>query len=336
METKQFEFGENSDFIQWLKENKDVESLILKGLIPLRVANELSEAILDSNITRVNVLDCEIDCEFSVAIPEDESYLDILMSEYEWDGCLYPVIVKLICNKSYAQTFLIENHCVLSDDKKVLIHMPDEKNITVANGVESIGISAFHGYKVQKVILPNSLKKISDRAFQWCESLNVIDIPDSVKELGKKSFSYGGDELHITLPKFLEEIPICCFRCTYLASMNMPPYLKAIRSGNALNFENTFDVVLPEGFESLEDDTFNIVDSIYLPSTVKEVAPDWYYEDIVGFCGDMIPKVWISPDNPNFDMFKKKLHPEHQIEQVRLAELPKKCEKWRKKLPKTR
>lgn len=336
MVTKQFEFGENSDFIQWLKENKDVESLILKGLIPLRVANELSEAILDSNITRVNVLDCEIDCEFSVAISEDESYLDILMSEYEWDGCLYPVIVKLICNKSYAQTFLIENHCVFSDDKKVLIHMPDEKIITVADGVESIGISAFHGYKVQKVILPNSLKKISDRAFQWCESLNVIDIPDSVKELGELSFSYGGDELHITLPKFLEEIPYSCFRCTNLASMNFPPYLKAIRSGNALNFETTLDVVLPEGFESLEDDTFNIVDSIYLPSTVKEVAPDWYYEDIVGFCGDMIPKVWISPDNPNFDMFKKKLHPEHQIEQVSLAELPKKCEEWRKKLPKTR
>ena len=54
--------------------------------------------------------------------------------------------------------------------------------------------------------------------------------------------------------------------------MNFPPYLKAIRSGNALNFETTLDVVLPEGFESLEDDTFNIVDSIYLPSTVKEVA----------------------------------------------------------------
>lgn len=336
MVTKQFEFGENSDFIQWLKENKDVESLILKGMIPLRVANELSEAILDSNITRVNVLDCEIDCEFSFAIRKDENYLDYLMLEYQEDGVAYPVIVKLICNKSYAQTFLIENHCVFSDDKKVLIHMPDEKIITVADGVESIGISAFHGYKVQKVILPNSLKKISDHAFQWCESLNFIDIPDSVKELGEWSFSYGGGELHITLPKFLEEIPACCFRCTDLASMNMPPYLKVIRSGNALNFDNSPVVVFPEGFECLEDDTFNVEVPIYLPSTVKEVAPDWYYEDIIGFCGNMIPKVWISPNNPNFDTFKEKLDSGHHIEQVSLAELPKKCEEWRKKLLKIR
>ena len=38
------------------------------------------------------------------------------------------------------------------------------------------------------VLIPNSVEKIGDQAFKWCDSLTNVTIPESVKELGREAF----------------------------------------------------------------------------------------------------------------------------------------------------
>ena len=64
-------------------------------------------------------------------------------------------------------------------------YLGSETEVTVPDGVDSIGDSAFYGCKgLTKLALPQGLKKIGGNAFLGCEGLSYIDIPDGVETVG--------------------------------------------------------------------------------------------------------------------------------------------------------
>ena len=79
---------------------------------------------------------------------------------------------------------------LFTKDMKTLILYP--RNITgkyvMPNTVETIRIYAFQYCHLTEVVLPNSLKKISNSAFLWCDTLTSITIPASVEEIGIHAF----------------------------------------------------------------------------------------------------------------------------------------------------
>lgn len=64
-------------------------------------------------------------------------------------------------------------------------YVGSETEVTVPDGVDSIGDSAFYGCKgLTKLALPQGLKEIGGNAFLGCEGLSYIDIPDGVETVG--------------------------------------------------------------------------------------------------------------------------------------------------------
>lgn len=62
-------------------------------------------------------------------------------------------------------------------------------SVTVCEGIESIGRSAFSGCReLSSIRLPGGLKSIGEAAFAGCLNLESIDIPDSVKSINAKDF----------------------------------------------------------------------------------------------------------------------------------------------------
>ena len=64
-------------------------------------------------------------------------------------------------------------------------YLGSETEVTVPDGVDSIGDSAFYGCTgLTKLALPQGLKEIGVNAFLGCEGLSYIDIPDGVETVG--------------------------------------------------------------------------------------------------------------------------------------------------------
>lgn len=73
----------------------------------------------------------------------------------------------------------------ITDKLLVKCYCTDEKKIVVEDGVTMIGPSAFFGSKTEEIVLPDSIKRIYDKAFMRCESLERIVIGgNNLEEIG--------------------------------------------------------------------------------------------------------------------------------------------------------
>ena len=111
------------------------------------------------------------------------------------------------------------------------------KNVTVILTLENnsyVNVSSrYHpGYNLKKdvneVILSESLREIGEEAFAGFSGLTSIRIPASVKNIGKKAFSYSGLQ-QIDLPEGLEKIGESAFSSSdQLKTVKLPNSLKSI------------------------------------------------------------------------------------------------------------
>ena len=86
-----------------------------------------------------------------------------------------------------------DTHVVVPDSIKIIdftfCKCEKIKNVTIHNGIESIGELAFTYCKsLENIIIPDSVKSIGYRAFDGCSSLESIIIPDSVKSIDRFAF----------------------------------------------------------------------------------------------------------------------------------------------------
>lgn len=89
------------------------------------------------------------------------------------------------------------------------------KSIDFANGLETIGDSAFAYTSIESLSLPTTLKSIGDSAFNCCFSLNKVIIPDGVKSIGERAF-FGCNKLKkVTVPKSVKDIGDKAFGFTW-------------------------------------------------------------------------------------------------------------------------
>ena len=102
--------------------------------------------------------------------------------------------------------------------------------------VTSIGIWAFDWCEsLTSVTIPNSVTSIGQEAFRLCSSLTSIRISDSVTSIGEHAFSQCSNLTNITIPNSVTNIGDAAFAyCRSLASVTIPDSVTSI-GGNAFS-----------------------------------------------------------------------------------------------------
>ena len=95
---------------------------------------------------------------------------------------------SVICNKFYK---VIGQMLLSSDGTKVIAYWGKNREVTIPEGVQSIGDRAFWGCNsLTSLTLPSSLQSIGGGAFLGCSSLTSLTLPSSLQSIGNYAFEY--------------------------------------------------------------------------------------------------------------------------------------------------
>ena len=111
---------------------------------------------------------------------------------------------SVICNQFYK---VIGQMLLSSDGTQVIAYWGENSEVTIPEGVQSIGDSAFWGCSsLTSLTLPSSLKLIGDSAFWGCSSLTSLTLPSSLQSIGDSAFEDCNSLISLTLPSSLQLI----------------------------------------------------------------------------------------------------------------------------------
>ncbi len=110
---------------------------------------------------------------------------------------------------------------LVSPRRSHLAYRSDVSEVKFYKGIEQIGDECSKFYpNVEKVTLPVSLKIINDKAFNGCNKLKKLVIPESVIYIGR--FVFVGCALEgINIPRRLEEYHSDMFACNSIKHIRM-------------------------------------------------------------------------------------------------------------------
>lgn len=149
--------------------------------------------------------------------------------------------------------------------------------ITVGDGVTSIGDNAFHSCCAESIDLQcTSLVSIGKNAFSRCTMLTSIFIPESVQSIGSEAFSLCEGLSMVELPTTLTKIPDGIFTdCALLDSITIPDTVTEI-GANAFSKCTEFSLTgLPSSIKSIGTAAFancGRIESLALPKTLDSIG----------------------------------------------------------------
>ena len=290
-------------FENWLNQNTDAETICLSGEFCYNDVKFISDLL--SN------------CSRSVRV--DISELKFHHSDYEREifngphvtlGWELSYIDKMILNRKYGNVFKISNNMVFSDDGRILVHVPVDREVEIPQGIEIIGCYAVkHNQTIKNLEFPDSVHIIDKCAFADCNNLESVIMHDGITELGDSCFN-SCNISHLQLSHGLTEIPMLAFFNSHIAKLNIPPTIKRIGCSAFYYVRSSETIVIPEGVEEIASDALEgDYSRITLPSTLKKIAYDAFYDDYnTVFCEDFLPYVDIHPDNPVYYSENGKLY----------------------------
>lgn len=281
---------------EWEKRNNHPSRIVLTGDVS---ANTFGECARDFDYTKYERISLDnLTVQDVVGIyGYSRSYAEYLSEFVREYSAEISVLNKLYLNSKNIKTFIVSDGNVLSADHKTLVHTPEANELIVPEYVEHIGDGACCGYeKMSKVRLSNSLKSIGKFAFAET-GIENIDMPDTLESLGESAF-WGARLQKVRLPDSLRGIPDGCFNLCCLDDIVIPKSVKYI-GNKALRPLWADEIEIPEGVERIGYDALKPLLHVSLPSTLKEIAPDFYYEECIDE-PEYPPYIEVHPDNKVF------------------------------------
>ena len=147
---------------------------------------------------------------------------------------------------------------------------------TVCN-VVAIGDCAFEWCEsVTSVTIPNSVTSIGERAFYACHNMTSVNIPDGVTSIGGGAFQYCRSLRSVTIPGSVSSISGWAFNeCSSLTSVTILDGVTTIGEHAFRDCGNLTSVTLPNSVTSIEGWVFcgcGSLSSITLPSSVTFIG----------------------------------------------------------------
>lgn len=142
------------------------------------------------------------------------------------------------------------------DGFKILKDVPEELIIprtleyngttyTVSKISKSAFANDFYNKKIKKVIIPNTIKEIDDRAFYNCPSLKEVDLSNatSLLKIGDEAFAQNPNLGNLILPDNLQIIGMKAFAGNVsMTSINIPSSINMIEEG-AFSASNIYSIL---------------------------------------------------------------------------------------------
>jgi uncharacterized coiled-coil protein SlyX len=218
---------------------------------------ELDFSIEEKSVERISLAKKRIDSQIEVALMNSDSFseqvsVDPRYFEYEEEtGMITDYWGKPIqCREiqKYAKQGL----------RIISYNGFETERVVIPNEIEgrpviSIGEKVFMNASISEVVLPNSLKAILKQAFEGCENLSSISLPDELTYIGSDCFKRSGLE-KFDCPRSISVIPSSCFHyCKRLSKVHLGTSVKKIEYFAFDDCENLSNIALPESLIEMED-----------------------------------------------------------------------------------
>lgn len=177
------------------------------------------------------------------------------------------------------------DNLIIKDNTVIGCSETDILSVKVPEGVTAIGDNAFLGFKrLSEIQLPSTLKKIGDKAFQDCESLNVINI-ENVSMIGVGAFA-GCKSL--SKIQFGDNIGYLCNAtfcgCTAIEEIDIPKNISYIGCECFKDCTGLTDIKLA-GVMEIDNNAFEHCTELYsiaLPYSLLHIA-----SNVFSFCTNL-------------------------------------------------
>ena len=143
--------------------------------------------------------------------------------------------------------------------------------------VQSIGDAAFQDCNAMTLVsIPDGVRSVGNNAFRNCPGLMTIDFPASVTFIGNYAFYQCRGLSKVHLPDNLEDIPNSMFgQCNSLTDINLPSALKRIGDRAFQNCWKISEMNIPNGVTSIVNQAFYSCGSlanVVIPDSVMHIG----------------------------------------------------------------
>jgi hypothetical protein len=172
----------------------------------------------------------------------------------------------------------------------------DVTHVRIHMSVRAIKDYAFCGCgQLRIAILNEELEEIGARAFDSCESMEEIVIPDNVRTIEEGAFYYCSGLTRVTLGDGLEEIGEGAFGCCEsMEEIDLPDNVRTIKGWAFNNCTGLTRVTLGDGLEEIGEAAFRECTSmveIIIPPAVRDIHDTAFDECTnltrVNFCDEI-------------------------------------------------
>ena len=204
--------------------------------------------------------------------------------------------------------------------------------------VVAIYDSAFYNEKITSVVIPGSVKRIRESAFQECEELTSVTFNEGLTKIESYAFDACSSLTELTFPKSLELVDYTAFsdcyelkKLTFLGNTSIgrsafshcekiTEIVFSGTDGRAYNIEEqAFSdvkisaIALPEGLEEIGCGAFFGVDTlktVYLPKSLKSVFEDSFAVtplEMIYYAGDVNDWANITTEENQYNIYENPL-----------------------------
>lgn len=152
----------------------------------------------------------------------------------------------------------------------------------VGSGVKITGYVGDYSYEdgdgdivIPETINGLSVKEIGDYAFEGCQNLRYISLPDGLTKIGDRAFNFCTLLESVSIPESVTEIGSCAFgSCISLTSINIPSAVKKISPSTFSYCGNLRQLTLPDGLMEIGNYAFSEcgITELIIPDTVTKIG----------------------------------------------------------------
>ena len=258
---------------------ENIKKLVLPDSLKVIEENAFDTAGASSIDIRLSKnLEVIKDNAFSVVNCIEEMHIHSKLKEIGEDA--FPRKINVFKADEDNEFFTVKDGILYSKDMKTVIHASMEVNgkVTIPGGVEVIQPEAFsRNDKITEVLLPPTLHTIKSSAFEYCYSLEKINL-ENVKRIGTSAFHYAKMTEAETCAPYIN----CFGGCSELEDLT----LKNTRTIGDFAFSGCSSLKklnLPESLETIEMYAFSNmpVRSFRIPKNVTKIGDYAFDADYV-------------------------------------------------------